>query len=130
MQGGEIQFGKSFPGLGWTAGLALLTVLSLLACNSDAHKSDTELGLNDQQAAGRRVYEAYCGNCHAAYSRGSNGPSLQKIFKRPYLRLSGLPANDDRITDIVRLGRGTMPGFGQALTSQQLRDLLAYLHTL
>ncbi len=52
------------------------------------------------------------------------------MFKHQYLRLSGLPANDERVTDIIRLGRGEMPGFSQALDQQQLTDLLAYLHTL
>jgi mono/diheme cytochrome c family protein len=43
---------------------------------------------------------------------------------------SGIPANDDRVTDIILLGRAKMPGFQQKLTQQQLTDLLAYLHTL
>jgi mono/diheme cytochrome c family protein len=41
-----------------------------------------------------------------------------------------MPANDDRVTDIIRLGRNKMEGFGQVLTQEQIDDLLAYLHTL
>ena len=41
-----------------------------------------------------------------------------------------MPANDDRVGDIIRLGRNTMEGFGQVLTLEQINDLLAYLHTL
>lgn len=52
------------------------------------------------------------------------------MFRKTYLEESGLPANDDRVTDIVRLGREKMPGFGQVLNPRQIDDLLAYLHTL
>jgi mono/diheme cytochrome c family protein len=44
--------------------------------------------------------------------------------------LSGLPANDDRVGEIVKYGRSKMEGFGQVMTDQQIKDLLAYLHTL
>ncbi len=44
--------------------------------------------------------------------------------------MSGMPANDARVTDIVRMGRDKMPGFSQVLTQQQITDLLAYMHTL
>lgn len=128
MQGSKTQFGARRPAL--TLAALLLAGLSMGGCESAAPKSDAELRLNPQQAAGRQVFDAYCGICHAAYSRGGNGPSLKKIFQRQYLPLSGLPANDDRVSDIIRLGHGTMPGFGQSLTTQQLQDLLAYLHTL
>jgi mono/diheme cytochrome c family protein len=44
--------------------------------------------------------------------------------------VSGLPANDERVLDIIRHGRKDMPGYGQVLTAQQMADLLAYLDTL
>jgi mono/diheme cytochrome c family protein len=44
--------------------------------------------------------------------------------------LSGLPANDERVSEIIRLGRNEMPGYSQKLNAQDLQDLLAYLHTL
>ena len=49
---------------------------------------------------------------------------MKGIFKRPYLPMSGMPANDDRVTDIVRLGRDKMPAYGQVLNQQQISDLL------
>jgi len=55
---------------------------------------------------------------------------MKHIFKKPYLPLSGMPANDDRVTDVIKLGRNKMPAFGQELTQQQVDELLAYLHTL
>jgi mono/diheme cytochrome c family protein len=110
---------------------AALLLFFLTGCDAERRKSDAELGLNSQQATGRRVYDSYCDRCHDAYSSKSrHGPSLQHMFKKQYLEDSGLPANDDRVTDIVLMGRDKMPGFGQALNQKQVDDLLAYLHTL
>jgi mono/diheme cytochrome c family protein len=110
-------------------------VLSLLAltaaCDIQRRKSDAELGLNPQQAAGRKIYDDRCDRCHEPYSsRGKKGPGMKGIFQHKYLSLSGLPANDERVTDIIRLGRNEMPGYNQTLNSQDIEDLLAYLHTL
>ena len=102
-----------------------------MACDVERRKSDAELGLNPQQAAGRKVFDAECARCHEPYStRGKKGPGLKGMFQRKYLPLSGLPANDDRVSDIIRLGRNEMPGYSQKLDAQELQDLLAYLHTL
>jgi mono/diheme cytochrome c family protein len=102
-----------------------------MSCDVERRKSDAELGLNPQQAAGRKVFDAECARCHEPYStRGKKGPGLKGMFQRKYLPLSGLPANDDRVSDIIRLGRNEMPGYSQKLDAQQLQDLLAYLHTL
>lgn len=110
---------------------ALCLLASLWACDVERRKSDTELGLNPQQAAGRKVYDAHCDRCHEPYStRGKKGPGLQGVFQRPYLSHSGLPANDERVTEIIRIGRHEMPGFSQTLGAQDVEDLLAYLHTL
>jgi mono/diheme cytochrome c family protein len=108
-----------------------LSLLALAACDVERRKSDAELGLNPQQADGRKLYDNYCDRCHEPYSsRGKKGPSLKGVFKHQYLPLSGLPANDERIDDIIKYGRAKMAGFGQVMTDQQVKDLLAYLHTL
>ena len=109
----------------------VVAVLTLAGCDVERRKSDAELGLNSQQAAGRKLYDNYCDRCHEPYSsRGKKGPSMKGVFQHQYLPLSGLPANDDRITDIVKYGRAKMEGFGQVMTDQQIKDLLAYMHTL
>ena len=110
---------------------ALLALAATLACDVERRKSDAELGLNPQQVAGRKLYDAECDRCHEPYStRGKKGPGLKGIFQHKYLSLSGLPANDERVTDIIRLGRNEMPGYSQKFNSQDIEDLLAYLHTL
>jgi mono/diheme cytochrome c family protein len=111
--------------------LAIAFLMSPLGCTVERRKTDAELGLTPQQAAGRRVYDDRCDRCHEPYStRGKKGPSLKGIFKRPYMPESGLPANDERATDIIRYGRSKMPGFSEVLTQEQIDELLAYMHTL
>jgi len=110
--------------------ILLIAITTLTACDTEPRKTDVELGLNPQQAYGRRVYDARCAECHYAYSkRDLRGPSLAGLFRRQFMR-NGMPANDDRVTDIILLGRAKMPGFQQKLTAQQLEALMAYLHTL
>ena len=108
-----------------------IAALILLAGCDERRRSDAELGLNPQQGAGRRLYDNYCDRCHAPYSsRGRQGPPMKGLFKRQYMPLSGMPANDDRVGDIIRMGRNKMPGYSQVMDQQQIDDLLAYMHTL
>jgi mono/diheme cytochrome c family protein len=116
----------------WVCAIVMLLFLGMLAgCDVERRRSDAELGLNPQQAAGRKTYDSYCDRCHRPYStKGRKGPGLKGVFQHPYLPLSGLPANDDRVSEIIRYGRHEMPGYSQTLSAEDLQDLLAYLHTL
>ena len=120
------------PSRAWRAWIlaALAALLILFAgCDAEPRKTDAELGLNPQQARGRRVYDARCAECHFAYSkRNLRGPSLNGLFKKQFMG-NGMPANDERVSDIILLGRSKMPAFQQKLTQQQFDDLMAYLHT-
>jgi len=113
-----------------TAVCGALSLAGMLSCSESKPKSDAELGLTPPQASGRRLYDAHCLSCHAAYSRsGKNGPSLQGMFRKPYMR-SGIPANDERVKDVILLGRPMMPAFRNSMSEQEVNELLAYLHTL
>jgi len=116
---------------GMVAAALIAALLATSGCDVQRRKTDAELGLNAQQSAGRRIYDAQCDRCHEPYStRGKKGPGLKGVFQKKFLSLSGLPANDDRVTDIIRLGRNSMPGYAQTLSAQDVQDLLAYMHTL
>lgn len=112
--------------------LIIIIILFMgMSCEVERRKSDRELGLNPQQAAGRHLYDQYCDRCHAPYSsRKRQGPSLKGLFKHPYMHSSGLPASDERVQEIVRYGRGKMPGNEQVLSPADIDALVAYLHTL
>jgi len=110
---------------------ALLALATLAGCDVERRKSDAELGLNPQQATGRKIYDNYCDRCHRPYStKGKKGPGLKGVFQHQYLPQTGLPANDERATDIIRNGRPDMPGYSQVLSPENIQDLLAYMHTL
>jgi len=116
----------------WAAALitAILS-LSLAACDVERRRSDAELGLNPQQSHGRKIYDNYCDRCHRPYSsKARKGPGLKGVFANKFLPQTGLPATDERVTDIIRNGRPNMPGYSQVLSDQDLQDLLAYMHTL
>lgn len=99
-------------------------------CGSDRVETNAELGLTDQQAAGRATFDHYCSPCHDAYSTsGKKGPGLKGLFRNQYLP-SGLPANDRFVRQTIAGGRGMMPEFGDALTPDQMDSLIAYLRTL
>ncbi len=121
----RLRFGRLAAGL-----FALLAIALLIGCDSEPRKTDAELGLTPQQAHGRRVYEARCADCHYAYSTHDlRGPSLHGLFKKQFMT-NGIPANDERVTDIILMGRSKMPAFQQKLTQEQFADLMVYLHTL
>ena len=110
---------------------AVLALAMACGCDAERRKSDAELGLNPRQSSGRRIYDSHCDRCHEPYStRGKKGPGLKGVFQNKYLSLSGLPANDERVSDIIRLGRNEMPAYRQTLNPQDVQDLLAYMHTL
>jgi mono/diheme cytochrome c family protein len=122
---------KPTIGLRCWIGAALAVCLTLTGCDVERRKSDAELGLNPQQAAGRKIYDNYCDRCHRPDStKGKKGPGLKGVFQHPYLPQTGLPANDERVTDIIRNGRPDMPGYSQVMSAQDMQDLLAYMHTL
>lgn len=111
-------------------GSGLLLLAFAAACDG-RRKSDAELGLTPEQIVGRRIYDDQCDRCHEPYSsKGRKGPSLEGVFKHPFLNKSGLPANDERVSEIILSGRGDMPAFNRAMTQDQVNSLLLYLHTL
>jgi mono/diheme cytochrome c family protein len=117
---------KTLPLLGVAA-----LLLGLSACDSmPLRKSDAELGLTPTQAIGRRIFDRQCGQCHEAYtSKPLKGPSLMGMYKRPYLKM-GAPANDERVREIILVGRAKMPAFNRALTEADVDKVIEYLHTL
>jgi mono/diheme cytochrome c family protein len=111
----------------------LMLTASLVAAgcgDSRAGESDAQLGLNAEQSAGRAIFDQRCAQCHYPYSSSSlHGPGLDKLFRNKYLP-SGMPANDRFVTQTILSGRGMMPAVGNSLSDEELRELIAYLHTL
>jgi mono/diheme cytochrome c family protein len=127
----RMEFSRSMVGTWFALAVAAIVLVTCSGCDVQRRKSDAELGLNAQQAAGRRLYDQYCDRCHEPYSsRDKKGRSLQGVFKQQFLSQSGMPANDERVGEMIMTGRNMMPAFGQVMSQPQVQDLLAYLHTL
>ena len=116
--------------------LAAAALGLVVACNrapsssARAQMSDAELSLTAAQAAGRRLYNQHCLVCHEAYTTTArNGPTLSGFYQKKFMA-SGQPVNDERVRDIIVLGRSKMPAFGGQLNDEQLADLIAYMKTL
>lgn len=74
------------------------------------------------------MFEQNCARCHhPTTTRPLKGPGLQALTKVKAMP-SGAPPTDERLTSVILHGRNMMPA--THLTDAQLRDLLAYLHTL
>ena len=111
--------------------LGAVVLIGCCSCDVQRRKNDAELSLTPQQAAGRRLYDQHCDRCHEPYSsRDKKGRSLKGVFKKQFLSQSGMPANDERVGEMIVTGRNMMPGFGQVMSQHDVQDLLAYLHTL
>lgn len=106
-------------------------IAALVGCDAPERlRTDAELGLNPVQAQGHHIFDHKCAECHAAYSSHVyKGPSLQGIFKKPYLK-TGAPANNERVREIIEVGHNKMPAYARVLTPQQIDEVIEYLHTL
>jgi mono/diheme cytochrome c family protein len=72
-------------------------------------------------AAGEDVYAQSCASCHGGTGEGGSGPSLVGV--------------DDRLTraehlDVVRDGRGDMPGWDDDLTAEEIEAVVDYQRTV
>ena len=117
---------ESLKPIGVVAGFAALLLLA--GCGPSLGPSKAVSELTPKEAQGRAIYSQNCASCHYANQTGDlHGPSLFAMYRKKYLP-SGAPANDARVTPVILRGRNMMPG--SQLSDEQLRDLLAYLHTL
>jgi mono/diheme cytochrome c family protein len=84
-----------------------------------------------EQVAGRALYQLHCSQCHDTPPRYllTRPPKLDKIFASKTLP-SGAPSTDEDVRRTIIEGVGTMPAFKGRIREDELRDLMAFLHTL
>lgn len=102
-----------------------LVLLSLLmACSGDRQPNSAEL-------SGQTLYEEHCAGCHEQQHPDllKQPPGLHGLFLAKELP-SGSPATDEQVRKTIIEGRATMPAFDQRLQSDDVEDLVRYLHTL
>ncbi|MFZ0638276.1 MAG: cytochrome c [Candidatus Acidiferrales bacterium] len=81
-------------------------------------------------AEGQSVYENACAGCHEAtdLQLATKPPQLNGLFRRKTLP-SGAPATDEELRNVILRGRGIMPPFQNTLDSEEVNELIQYLHT-
>ena len=88
-------------------------------------------GPSREEIAGRALYQLHCSQCHDNPPRYllTRPPKLDKMFASKTLP-SGAPATDEEVRRTIVEGVGTMPAFKGRVREDEIRDLIAFLHTL
>jgi len=81
---------------------------------------------------GKVLYEAQCVACHGQGGKG-DGPAAAAMNPRPpnltdASRMAQLA--DDSLAQVITKGRKGMPGFGQLLSPEQVREVVFYVRGL
>ena len=97
----------------WTVGMI---AVGLAGCGGSAGDVAAILALEGDEANGGEIYSANCAACHG--DEGEGGTSLA-------LNGSALPTEDVILT--ILDGRGSMTGFRELLTDQDVADLWAHM---
>lgn len=127
--------GLAFYTVGMTPrilGAALLLTAGLAACGGtnpdDTAAISKAVGTDANLKLGESLYTANCARCHGATGAGGAGPSLHNRAAETRFAYA-----EDNIT-WVENGGGSMPGFKDSLTSEQIaavtkfaRDVLGSL---
>ena|SRR5438105_3096550 len=106
--------------------MRLLVIASMVAIFARCSR-----GPNPQEIAGRALYQLHCSQCHDNPPRYllTKPPKLDKMFAAKTLP-SGAPATDEEVRRTIVDGLRTMPAFNGRLREDEIRDLIAFLHTL
>jgi mono/diheme cytochrome c family protein len=104
-------------------GFLVLALLIPGACSTTARSARTEKG--------QALFQFHCSPCHEMPPPDllKEPPKLNGIFNSKILP-SGAPATDEQVRKVIIEGFKTMPAFDKRLKDDEVRDLIAYLHTL
>ena len=79
--------------------------------------------------SGADTYKAKCQMCHAA-DGGGDTPAGKSTKVRPFNSDEVMKMSDDDLIKITTDGHGKMPKYKGKLTDDQIKDVVAYIHTL
>jgi mono/diheme cytochrome c family protein len=101
----------------------LLTLAILTGCSAN--------GRGIHETNGQALFQFHCATCHEMPPPDllKEPPKLNGIFNSKTLP-SGAPATDEQVRKVIVEGLRTMPAFDKRLREDEVRDLIAYLHTL
>ena len=81
------------------------------------------------QAPGEATYKAKCQMCHGADGMAAT-PAGKSTKARPFNDPDVLKMSDDDLIAVTTNGKNKMPAYKGKLTDAQIKDLVAYIHTL
>jgi mono/diheme cytochrome c family protein len=81
------------------------------------------------QKSGADVYKASCAMCHG--SSGDAATPAGKMFKAASFSAPDvMKASDADMLAIIKKGKDKMPAWDGVLTNDQMKDVIAHIHTL
>ena len=81
------------------------------------------------QNSGADIYKSKCQMCHAADGSG-NTPAGKSTKARPFDSPEVMKLSDDDLIKVTKNGHGKMPAYAGKLTDDQIKDVVAHIHTL
>ncbi len=119
----------------WLSAIAIASLSALLPCSLDAQYLNYSFKANPK--IGKQIYQAACISCHG--SEGKGAPQTLSVFKRPssfpdFSRCDQTTAEWNTSYKAVITHGGPalgfsqiMPAFGEALNSEEIDDIIAYI---
>ena len=81
------------------------------------------------ETSGADVYKSKCNVCHGPAGDG-NTPAGKAVKAASFSSPEVTKMPDADLMAIIRKGKGKMPPWKGALTDDQIKDVLGYIHTL
>jgi mono/diheme cytochrome c family protein len=104
--------------------LMALTAYLLTLREREAPSGPLEGPLSAAALAGKETFGTFCNACHPGGAAGIGPKLFGTDFAKRY-------AQDEPLIQIIRNGKGSMPGFSTAqISDSQLAELVAYLRSL
>jgi cytochrome c6 len=79
--------------------------------------------------SGADIYKSKCQMCHAADGSG-NTPAGKSSKVRPFNSPEVMKLSDDDLIKVTKNGQGKMPAYAGKLTDDQIKAVIAHIHTL
>ena len=79
--------------------------------------------------SGADIYKSKCQMCHAADGSG-NTPAGKSSKARPFDSPEVMKLSDDDLIKVTKSGQGKMPAYAGKLTDDQIKAVIAHIHTL
>src|SRR5258708_24135350 len=78
---------------------------------------------------GASLYKSNCAKCHGA--AGDADTPAGKVFHVPsFSSAAVLKESDEHLLAIAKRGKGSMPAWNDVLSEKELKNVIAFIHTL